>query len=344
MKQCKPPVLLFAAAFITSLILGCGQSTETAKNSATDKAAGTVLSLPEQPPSARLPKGVSPEHYSLHLNIDPRETSFSGNAEIDITLDGRTDFFWMHGAGLDVSWAKAVLANGKIVDLQWQKASDTGVARVSAAQPLPAGKLRLVVEYSTQFNTNLEGLHTVVQGDISYAFTQFEATSARLAFPSFDEPGFKVPFDISLTIPANYTGVSNTPVLSEAAAAEGFKTLNFATTKPLPTYLVAFAVGPFDVVEWEAIPTSEKRSKPLPLRGITTAGKGHEIHFALENTAAIILEMEDYFDTPYPYAKLDILAVPDFYNGAMENAGAITYREPLICAAFVDMHKTITGV
>ncbi len=319
-------LLLIVIALTTSLLFACGESTPPPAN--TDAAA--TLSLPEQPPSARLPSSISPTHYRLQLTIDPREARFSGITEIDVTLDGNTPFVWLHGRELDVSSATAVLASGEVINLTWQQASAHGVAKLTAQEPLPAGKLQLLINYSAPFDTNLQGLHTVEQGGISYAFTQFEATSARLAFPSFDEPGFKVPFDIRLTVPADYSAISNTPVVDEVAAANGLKTLTFATTKPLPTYLIAFAVGPFDIVEWEPIPANAVRPTPLPLRGVTTRGKGSEIHFALENTAAIVHEMEKFFDTPYPYAKLDIIAVPDFSAGAMENAGAITYREQLI--------------
>ena len=347
MNNYQRPLSLLAMALLVSLITACGESTEPSIITDTNTVSAMALPLPEQPPSARLPEGVSPGHYKLQLTIDPRESTFSGTAEIDVVLAGSTDFFWMHGNELKVTSARALLTTGETVDLQWQQAPETGVAKVTAAQVLPAGKLLLQIEYSAPFNTSLEGLHTVTDGGKAYAFTQFEATSARLAFPSFDEPGFKVPFDIELTIPTEYSGISNTPIASKSAAQEGYKTLTFATTKPLPTYLVAFAVGPFDVVEWEPVPASALRSEPLPLRGITAAGKGDEIHFALKNTAAIILEMEDYFDTPYPYAKLDIIAVPDFSNGAMENAGAITYREELILLdekASVGQKRTFFGV
>lgn len=347
MNLYKRTLLLLAGAFLVSSLIGCEKSTEPATITSADTPIPGALALPKQPPSARLPEGVSPGHYSLRLNIDPRESNFSGTVAIDVVLTGSTDFFWMHGNDLEVSSAIAVLASGETVDLQWQQATETGVAKITAAQALPAGKLLLQIEYIAPFNTNLEGLHTVTEGGQAYAFTQFEATAGRLAFPSFDEPGFKVPFDIELTIPAEYSGISNTPITSESAATEGYKTLTFATTKPLPTYLIAFAVGPFDVVDWEPVAASPLRSEPLPLRGITAAGKGDEIRFALKNTAAIILEMEDYFDTPYPYAKLDIIAVPDFGSGAMENAGAITYREELILMdenASVGQKRSFFGV
>ncbi|MBE9538535.1 MAG: M1 family peptidase, partial [Proteobacteria bacterium] len=211
MNHYKRLIVVLAGAFLVSSLIGCGKSTEPTETTPTDTMATATLALPEQAPSARLPAGVSPSHYKLQLSIDPRESNFSGTAEIDIVLSGSTDYFWMHGNELEVSSARATLANGETVNLQWQKASETGVVKVTAAQALPAGKLLLQLEYSAPFNTSLEGLYTVTEGGQAYAFTQFEATSARLAFPSFDEPGFKVPFDIELTIPAEYSGISNTP-------------------------------------------------------------------------------------------------------------------------------------
>lgn len=313
-----------------ALLQACGQepsATPTAGRDTTPQAAAAPY--PVDPPSARLPDRVTPRHYDLELTIDPRQERFQGTVRIDVTL-GDGDYLWMHGNGLEVTAARALLANGRTQDLRWEQALPTGTVKVSGLEAAGATEATLEFEYSAPFNTNLEGLYKVESGGESYAFTQFEATSARLAFPAFDEPVFKVPFDIRLTVPTGHSAITNTPEVSAVDNGDGTKTITYATTKPLPTYLIAFAVGPFDVVEWDAIPAGEYRDTPLPLRGITTRGKGEQIHFALQNTAAIVEEMERYFDTAYPYAKLDIIAVPDFSAGAMENAGAITYREQLI--------------
>jgi aminopeptidase N len=295
-----------------------------------NEVADAALALPRIPPAARLPRGIAPSHYWIHLEIDPRLPRFSGSSRIEVELAASTTFLWLHGIDLEVSSATAVLAGGEIITLDWEQMAPTGIAKLSSATPLPAGKISLQFEYTAPFSTNLEGLYKVEQGADSYVFTQFEATSARLAFPAFDEPGFKVPFDISMTIPAQYIGITNSPQRSEVMRADGNKTLTFATTRPLPTYLIAVAVGPFDLVEWQPIPATKLRAQPLPLRGITTRGKSEQISFALDNTAAILIALEDYFDIAYPFAKLDIIAVPDFSAGAMENAGAITYREQAI--------------
>lgn len=295
----------------------------------TDTKAANILRLPAEAPEARLPDGIAPTHYRLQLTIDPRQEYFSGSTEIDIDLDGETSLIWLHGKSLEVSSAFAELPSGERIPLQWKQETDNGVASLRSASALPAGTVTLTLDYRAPFDTSLDGLYKVVQGELSYAYTQFESTSARMAFPSFDEPAFKVPFDISLRVPQDLVSITNTPVLSETTE-DGYKNITYATSKPLPTYLVAFAVGPFDVVDWQAIPANAYRDEPIPLRGITTRGKGPEIRYALENTEAIVLDMEHYFDTRYPYAKLDLIAVPDFRAGAMENAGAITYREQLL--------------
>jgi len=130
-------------------------------------------------------------------------------------------------------------------------------------------------------------------------------------------------------VPENQVAISNTPELS-SEIIDGMKVVQFAPTEPLPTYLIAFAVGDFDVVEAPDLPPTDIRDHPLPLRGIAAKGKGEQLAYALEGTNAIVTALENYFGTPYPWAKLDILAVPDFSAGAMENAGAITYREALL--------------
>ena len=150
-------------------------------------------------------------------------------------------------------------------------------------------------------------------------------------FPGFDEPGFKTPFDVSLKIPADMHAVFNTREAKDGVERDGdMQWIKFQTTKKLPTYLLAVVVGKLDIVEHAAIPTSAIRATPIPFRGVATAGKGKLMAYALENTAPIVAKLEQYFATPYPFEKLDIIAVPDFASGAMENAGAITYREQLL--------------
>ncbi|MET0546451.1 MAG: M1 family aminopeptidase, partial [Caulobacterales bacterium] len=179
-------------------------------------------------------------------------------------------------------------------------------------------------------NGNLAGLYRVEQGGLWYAMTQFEPVDARRAFPSFDEPAFKTPFKVSITAPAGLTVVSNGLETKKERTAEGWERHEFAETPPLPTYLIAMAVGPYDVVEGAAIPANGVRRAALPLRGIATKGKGPQLAYALNHIAPVVNALEGYFGTPYPFSKLDVMAAPDFESGAMENAGLITFREPLL--------------
>ena len=155
-----------------------------------------------------------------------------------------------------------------------------------------------------------------------YAYTQFEATDARRAFPCFDEPGFKTPYDVTITAPRGTLALANSPETGQENAADGLVVHHFETSRPLPSYLVAFAVGDFDVVQGQ--------SSPFPIRAVTTKGHGGLTALALEASAALIAQLGDYFDVRYPYPKLDIVAVPDFAAGAMENPGLVTFRDVLL--------------
>jgi alanyl aminopeptidase len=157
-----------------------------------------------------------------------------------------------------------------------------------------------------------------------YIFSQLEASDARRVFPCFDEPGFKVPFQVTLTVSDRQLAFHNTPVESESAAGEGMKTVRFRRTRPLPSYLLAFAVGPFDVVE-----AGRFGGKKTAIRIITPRGRAAEAAWAVESTGPILELLEEYFGAPYPYEKLDQIAVLNF-GGAMENPGLITYGSGLI--------------
>ncbi len=287
----------------------------------------------QQPPRGRLPATVVPQHYQLAVQIDPRQSGFSGRAVISVEIRQPVDGIWLHGNQLVVSRASLQRAEQDDVPLHYEQRTPLGLAHLQPVDHnmmIPAGEAQLVIDYQAPFNDALEGLYKVRSGAEDYAFTQFEASSARLAFPGFDEPAFKVPFDVSLTVPTGYSAITNTPETSVQHLDHGMSLHQFATSKPLPTYLLAFAVGPFDVVAWEDLPANAVRERSLPLRGIAVRGKGQQLEYALRHTNEIVTALEDYFQIPYPYAKLDIIAVPDFAAGAMENAAAITYREQLL--------------
>ncbi|AOE49132.1 M1 family metallopeptidase [Kangiella sediminilitoris] len=285
---------------------------------------------PEKAPTGRLPESIAPTEYDVQLKVDPDKPTFSGTVTIKLKLNMPTKHIWLHGKDIKPINVTVTPFEQPPIQGQYEQVDDTGVVKLSFDRVITTASAVLRIEYEAPFNEALEGLYRVKDGELNYAFTQFEATAARLAFPSFDEPAFKVPFSYTMTVRNDHKAFTSTPAISETDLGNGWKKIVFAKSKPLPTYLVAFAVGDFDVVEWQDIPETEVRKRTIPLRGIATKGKGHRLTYALKNTKDILNSLEEYFQIPYPYKKLDIVAVPDFNAGAMENAGLITYREQLL--------------
>ncbi|MFQ5635643.1 MAG: M1 family metallopeptidase, partial [Gammaproteobacteria bacterium] len=284
-------------------------------------------------PAGRLGDAVRPLAYRLDLTILPEREDFAGLAEIDVEMTAATSVIYLHGNGLVVSRASLTTPSGDIIDADYEQVDDTGVARVNLAAPAPAGPATLRFEYSAPFRARPEGLYRSEVDGAFYAFTQFQPIDARRVFPGFDEPVFKTPFDVTVTARETDAVISNAPIHSEEPAGDGLKRVTFAATEPLPTYLLAFAVGPLDVVASAALPPNAVRDRPLPLRAAATRGKGDRLRFALENTAEIVTYLEDYFAVEYPYPKLDLISSPENGTGAMENAGAIVYGDALILLA-----------
>jgi len=281
-------------------------------------------------PQGQLPELASPLNYNIHLNISPEEDEFSGNVSIEVVLHKETDHFWIHGSEFEILNSQLVDQSGKIHPVVYTELGHSGVVRIDLGSMFTPQKIFLKLDFQREFSTELAGLYKVITGDVAGVFTQFEAIDARLAFPSFDEPRFKVPFELSMTIPHGLTGISNTPEIGREILSDNRVKLKFAQTKPLPTYLVAVAVGDFDIVKGKDIPANIYRDYPLPVRAFALKGKGKELSFALKQTEEIVLSLEKYFGRGYPYQKLDFIAVPDFSAGAMENAGLITYREQIL--------------
>jgi alanyl aminopeptidase len=289
---------------------------------------------PASPPglevkSDRLPADVKPLSYTLELTVVPKADRFNGKAQIVVQIAAPTQVVLLHAKGLNVTGVRAVAGPNSLAG-SYQQLNDDGVSALRFPQALPAGQLVLEITYDAPFDRQLRGLYRVDTGGESYAFTQFEPISARSAFPAFDEPNWKTPFELWLTVPKNATAVSNTPVMGEEPAGEDKKRVHFAKTKPLPSYLVAFAVGPLDIVDGPAVPPSSMRPEPVAVRGICAKGKGKLLTSALAEVGPQLSALERYFGIAYPYAKLDVVAVPDFGGGAMENAGLVTFREQLL--------------
>lgn len=293
-------------------------------------ALAATASGDPQAPAGQLGHQVVPKSYELDLRLLPDQPDFSGRAVIELQVAEPASVIYLHGNGLEVASAKLVSADGLVRAAAYRQVDPLGVARLDFDTPLPAGEARLEIAWRAAFRSRAEGPYRSTVDGASYLFTQFEDIDARRLFPGFDEPVFKVPFEIAVTTRVGNAVVGNAPAAREEPAGDGLKRVVLERTEPLPTYLVALAVGPFDIVEAPPVPPSRVRQRPLPLRGVATRGKGGRMRYALDNTPAILGYLEAYFDREYPYAKLDLIASPEFGTNAMENAGAIIYGEQRI--------------
>jgi len=298
----------------------------------------------DQAPQGRLPQWAVPQSYQIAFKVDPAQQDFSGTTTIKVKLSQASDHLWLDGNELKVSSVTITDAAGKVHAGKYVAVDPkAGVVLVDFGSTLQPQELTLKFEYSAPLNAQLQGLYKVTAKGQPYAMTQMEPISARFAFPSFDEPGFKTPFDISLTIPAADTAVANTRQVKETSAGNGWKTLTFAQTLPLPTYLVAFGVGPWSIDVAPDISPDAYRAKPLPLRGVAAAGEAHRMAHVLGETPSIIHALENYYGFGYPWDKLDLLAAPDFAAGAMENAGLVTFRDWLLLLDKDSPAKNVRG-
>ncbi|VAV96809.1 Membrane alanine aminopeptidase N [hydrothermal vent metagenome] len=318
--------------FVSGLVAGfclVASGSALALDTSAAQAAAPVLPSIDAAPVGQLPVGISPLSYDLHLTIDPTSDEFQGVVSIKVDLEKSMQGFWLHGENLVVDAASLELDDGTKIAASYKESAEPGVSLVTLASVAGPGTGTLHFRYHAPFNQSLDGLYQVKRDEQSYIVSQFEAIAARKAFPGFDEPRFKVPFSLTVTAPKDNAVITNTPQ-TKATELGNMIRYEFADTKPLPTYLLAFAVGPYDVNTWEAIPTNAVRDRVVPLRGVATKGSGSQLAYALQNTAGIVAVQEDYFGIAYPYAKLDLIAAPDYAFGAMENPGAIVFTEFLL--------------
>ena len=288
----------------------------------------------------RLPAGVTPEHYTLWFAPDLARATFRGRETIRVQVAKPTTTVTLHAAEITFGEV-SITAGGQTQRARVTEDTRNEMVTFTVDRPVPAGAASIAVTYTGILNDKLRGFYLSVANGRRYAVTQMEATDARRAFPSFDEPAYKATFDISLTVAATDSVISNGRQLSDTPGPEpGTHTLTFATTPKMSTYLVAMLVGDFVCRDGGA--------DGIPIRICSTPDKLGQTAFALSAAEQQVAFFNKYFGIKYPYGKLDIIGVPDFAAGAMENVGAITFRERMLLAdperSSVDLRKSIASV
>lgn len=286
---------------------------------------GVKTSALESSENFRLLDDVVPNSYDLSLWVNSAKDHFTGQVIIDLELKSDRDSFLLNSK--DITILSSILKGENLeIKAKYFALDKDGLMRVDLGKVVPKGTYKLEINYQGKYQEDLSGLYRVKDGDDFYLYTQFEPVAARKMLPCFDEPKFKTPFRVKVIAPKGQTAIANGAL--EQKFEQGDDEVHvFKSTKPMSTYLLAVAVGPFDVVAGPTIQANKFRKESFEFRGIATKGKGAKLAFALKETPEIISELENYFGVGYPYEKLDILAVPDFGAGAMENVGAITFRE-----------------
>ncbi len=276
----------------------------------------------------RLSRAVTPVRYELTFEPDLEAATFSGDETIEVEVRERVGAIVLNAAELEIDEAWLESAGGARTQVSGVTLDEaTERATLALASPAAPGAYTLHVSFRGVLNDRLRGFYRSTFTDSSgqqhtIATTQFESTDARRAFPCFDEPDFKAVFGVTLVVPEGSFAVSNGPVAEESVAG-GKRTVRFADTMVMSTYLVAFIVGPFEATEPVDV-------NGTALRIVHPIGQAHLTDFALESGAFSLRFFEEYYGIPYPAEKLDLVAVPDFAFGAMENLGCVTFREALL--------------
>ena len=278
-------------------------------------------------PSYRLPRQVVPRHYRLRMEPDLDAATFTGSEVVTLEVVEATDRVVLNAAELRIEQARFVRGDARAeAEVEYDEELQRAVLRVS--EPLSTGRWELHCRFTGILNDQLRGFYRSTFDDEDgnsqvIATTQFEATDARRAFPCWDEPDFKASFGVTLVVPENLMAVSNGAEIERAPLGDGRVAITFADTIVMSTYLVAFVVGPF-----EATPPADVNG--VPLRIVAPRGKMHLTGWALECSRFCLDYLTTYYGIPYPGDKVDMVAIPDFAFGAMENLGCITYRESVL--------------
>jgi aminopeptidase N len=289
----------------------------------------TVVTLTAEKPfdfastPGKLPKQILPEEYAIRISPDIAKKTFTGSETVKLNVREPVKQIVLNA--LEIKISKAAI-DGKPIAASAIKMDEKEQTLTIAAE-LAAGKHQLDLEFTGKINQQGQGLYYAPyqeQGTGAKKImlgTQFEATDARRLFPCWDEPSFRARFQLTAVVPENFTAMSNMPVEKEAKVAGG-KEVRFASTPPMSSYLNVFCAGELDAIQ--------TKKGEVTHGVIATKGKAEMGRYALESSQQILEYFNDYFGQPYPLPKLDHIAVPGGFGGAMENWGGITYYESVL--------------
>jgi aminopeptidase N len=299
-----------------------------------------LVCLPLMAAAQRLPYGVTPKHYTLSFTPDLQKATFSGEETIDVEVNQAGSSVTLNSIELEFQEA-TITQESKAQPAKWSFVLEKEQTTLTVADDLQPGPASIHIKFTGILNDKLHGFYLAKSKERNYATTQFENTDARRAFPSFDEPAFKAKFDITLIVNNGDTAISNGRIISDTPGpAQGKHTIQFATSPQMSTYLVAMAVGDFEC--------NEGTADNIPIRVCGTPDKKPLGTAALRYASEILKFYDQYYGIPYPFGKLDIVGVPDFEAGAMENTAAIFYRESLLFIddknSAVDSHQAVFEV
>jgi cytosol alanyl aminopeptidase len=331
-KMCRAQVLVAALAVAACSSRG-GPAAPGSPHPGTSSAAGDTSTAPEaaanspRPPALRLPATARPLRQAVDLTVIPEQDTFAGSTQIDVELTEATSVLWLNAKKIEVREA-SIESRGTTQPAVRLATSNEEFLGLSVPRPVGPGPAILRISYHGKLvDDDYVGLFRQREAGTAYVFSQFEIADARRAFPCFDEPSFKIPWQLTLRIEKDHVGLANSPVARETPGpGEKMKTIEFLPTQPLSSYLIAIAVGPFDMVS-----AGRGGRKNVPLRIAVTRGRAADARVARRTTREFLVKLEKFFGTPYPFEKLDSVSVPHFF-GAMENAALITYGANILLA------------
>ncbi|MBT5581103.1 MAG: M1 family peptidase [Acidimicrobiaceae bacterium] len=275
----------------------------------------------------RLPRHVIPNNYSIHLVPLIEDATFTGAVTIDVQITKSTSEIVLNAAELTIA-SVSIRRGDETIDPTWRLDSDTERMHLHLDSLLAAGSATIDITFAGILNDQLRGfyLSTYIDDDgveRTIATSQMQSTDARRAFPCWDEPEWKATYSTTLDVDAQHLAVSNAAIVDETMLDNGLRRVKFAKTMKMSTYLVAFVVGPLEATE----PVD---AGGVPVRVVHRPGQGHLTSFALDVAVHALTWFQEYYDIPYPGDKVDLIAVPDFAFGAMENLGCVTFRDVLL--------------